>query len=143
MDDIIGRIKEYALVFNSNLEEGDLLDLIVEEIVDRVLIYTNRQQFVVGYEEDIVDITVEEDEYIYPIPLVLEKPIARIVVQVYRTFDEDLEGKDVKSIKDQGQSITFSDEVQSYLSDKSDTEIFMSIKSMLDKFRVPTIVETT
>jgi hypothetical protein len=143
MDDIIGRIKEYALVFNSNLEEGDLLDLIVEEIVDRVLIYTNRQQFVAGYEEDIVDITVEEDEYIYPIPLVLEKPIARVVVQVYRTFDDNLEGKDVKSIKDQGQSITFSDEVQSYLSDKSDTEIFMSIKSMLDKFRVPTIVETT
>jgi len=143
MDDIIGRIKEYALAFNSNLEEGDLLDLIVEEIVDRVLIYTNRQQFVVGYEEDIVDITVEEDEYIYPIPLVLEKPIARVVVQVYRTFDDNLEGKDVKSIKDQGQSITFSDEVQSYLSDKSDTEIFMSIKSMLDKFRVPTIVETT
>jgi len=67
----------------------------------------------------------------------------RIVVQVYRTFDDNLEGKDVKSIKDQGQSITFSDEVQSYLSDKSDTEIFMSIKSMLDKFRVPTIVETT
>jgi hypothetical protein len=156
MDEIIGRIKEYALVFKPSLTDDDLLDLIVEELADRVLAYTNREQLIRDYEEDVVDYPITDktdttETYYnfwknyggYPIPPVLEKPLARTVVQVASTVEDDLEGKEIKSISDQGQSITFSDEVQSYLSSTSDTEIFMSIKSMLDKFRIPTVVRTT
>jgi hypothetical protein len=100
------------------------------------LIYTNRAQLLLEYEEEI---EAEEDITSYPIPPVLEKPIARVVLQTYNSLKEDFKGREVKSMSDSGQSVTFGDEIQSYMASKEDSNIFMSIKYLLDKFRIPTI----
>ena len=55
---------------------------------------------------------------------------------------ENLE-KEVKSISDNGQSITFSDKVATFMTSTTDHELFSGITSLLDKFIIPTIVENT
>jgi hypothetical protein len=151
MDEVINNIKEYVGILDDNIAQDDYLDLIVREVVDRVLIYTNREQLIRDYESDVVDypITDKTDttetyynfwkNYGYPIPPVLEKPIARVVLQTINSLEEDFKGREVKSMSDSGQSVTFGDEIQSYMASKEDSNIFMSIKYLLDKFRIPTI----
>lgn len=135
MDEVIERIKEYVLVLEPEIEQDELLDFVVQEVVDRVLVYTNRGQLIADFEED-------DELYAHPVPNTLERPIARIVKQVFKTNSAD-GGREVTSIKDGQQSITFGDRVEHYLSSSMDAELFVSIKPMLDKFRIPTIVETT
>jgi hypothetical protein len=156
MDDIKTSIKEKVILINPDLENNPLLDLVLNEVVDRVLIYTNREQLIRQYEEDVEDYPITDktdtDETYYefwkhykscPIPSKLFTPIARVVVNLIKTYDEKLEGREIKSISDLGQSVTFEDEAQSYLASLDDTEVFMSIRSLLNKFRIPTIVENT
>ena len=51
MDEVVERIKGYALVIDPGMPDNEVLDQIVMEVVDRVLIYTNRYQLVSGYEK--------------------------------------------------------------------------------------------
>lgn len=156
MDEIIARIKAYVLVIDSSLTDDDYLDFIVAETVDRVLSYTNRQQLVRQYEEDVVDkpITDKSDDteayYTYwkyydryPIPPEIERALAKVVVSNYKTIEanKDATGNVIKSIEDNGQSVSYGDELESYYATKSDTEMFSSIKTVLDKYRIPNVVE--
>ena len=156
MDDIIKNIKDYVLVIDSSLTDDDYLDFIVNETVDRVLSYTNRKQLVLQYEEDVVDypITDKEDttetyytfwKYYtgYPIPPEVERALARVVVSNYKTViaNKDATGNVITSIEDNGQKVSYGNELESYFVSKSDTEIFSSVKTVLDKYRLPNIVE--
>lgn len=155
MDEIKASIKTYAIEMNSDLGGNDLLDITIDEIVDRVLIYTNREQLIRQYEENIEDYPItdksdtDETYYTYwkkytsyPIPSQLERSIARAVVKTVETLDAEFDSREVKSMSDLEQSVSFGDEIQSYLATKEDVEILMSLKPMLDKFRIPTIVES-
>ena len=154
MDDIVLRIKEYVMTINPELVDDKYLDYIIEEVVDRALLYMNRAQLIVGYERFLsndyyhgdyyIDIT-GTDQPILPIPLELERPLARIVIGSYKTVADNVEADttNVKSIQDNGQSITYGENVVSYLSSKDDSDVFSSIVKILDKFRIPTIVENT
>lgn len=155
MDTIKARIKAYAIEMSPSLEGNILLDLVLNEIVDRVLVYTNREQLVRQYEEDvanypITDKTDTDEMYYtfwkkytaYPIPTQIERAMARTVVKMIETLEAKFDSREVKSMSDLEQSVTFSDEVQTYLVTRDDVEILMSIKSMLDKFRIPTVVES-
>jgi hypothetical protein len=156
MDEIRASIKEAVILISPELEADPLLDLVLDEVVDRVLIYTNREQLIRDYEEDVVDYPITNkadttETYYefwknyrsYPIPSSLYKPIARVIVNLIKTYKANLEGREVKSISDLSQSITFGDEAQSYLASLDDAQVFMSIRSLLNKFRIPTIVEST
>ena len=48
MDAIIARIKEYVLIIKSDLEDNDFLDFIVNDVVDKALVYMNRDQLVLS-----------------------------------------------------------------------------------------------
>jgi hypothetical protein len=156
MDYIIAKIKAYVLVIDSSLTDNDYLDFIIAETVDRVLSYCNRQQLVRQYEEDVVDrpITDKTDDteayYTYwkyydryPIPPEIERAIAKVVVSNYKTIDanKDATGNVITNISDNGQSVSYGEELESYFASKSDTDIFSSIKTTLDKYRLPNIVE--
>lgn len=156
MEDIIARIKGYVLVISPELVDDNYLDFVIEEVVDRALLYMNRAQLVAGYKrftgnnstyyssDYYVDAT-GTDQPILPIPTELERPLARIVVGSYKTVADSVSNDTtaIKSIQDNGQSITYGDNVASYLSSKEDSDIFSSITKLLDKFRIPTIVENT
>lgn len=154
MDEIRERIKEYVLIINPELKDDAYLDFIVADAVDRALIYTNRMQLVDGYERFLNEeyftgncIRNRDGEYepVLPIPTELERPLATIVNGVYRTVQENLTATQgaVTQVTDNGQSISYGNELASFIPSKSDAEIFSGTEELLAKFRIPTIVETT
>ena len=110
------RIKEYAKLLNNKIEDGDLLDFVTLEVKDRVLIYLN---------DDELDTK-------------LERIVARIVSGV---FTESLESKDgelehnISSVSDNGQTISYSDKVKSYLVSTDDSELFSGFSKLLAPYR--------
>lgn len=156
MEDIIARIKKYVLTIKPELIDDAFLDFIIREVVDRALVYTNRQQLVAGYERFMgkdttyysgdyyVDVT-GTDQPILPIPTELERALGRVVVGSYATVTDNVANatSNITSITDNGQSVSYGEGVVSYLSSKADADIFSSIKQLLDKFRIPTIVENS
>ena len=110
------RIKEYAKLLNNKIEDGDLLDFVTLEVKDRVLIYLN---------DDELDTK-------------LERIVARIVSGV---FTESLESKDgelehnISSVSDNGQTISYSDKVKSYLASTDDSELFSGFSKLLAPYR--------
>lgn len=110
------RIKEYAKLLNDNIEDGDLLDFVTLEVKDRVLVYLN---------DEVLDTK-------------LERIVARIVSGV---FTESLESKDgelehnISSVSDNGQTISYSDKVKSYLVSTDDSELFSGFSKLLAPYR--------
>lgn len=155
MDEIIERIKEYVLVIDSTIaEDNDLLDFVVASAVDRVLAYTNRQQLVDGYEDYLdgeyytgnYDIDVWGDyKPVLPIPTELERAIASVVMNAYKTqLEQNIATTgNVTEVTDNGQTIRYGDGIATYFASKSDSELFSGITSLLDNFRIPTIIATT
>jgi hypothetical protein len=157
MDEIKNSILEKVLIINSDLsEDDDVLNLVIDEVVDRVLTYTNRYQLIRDYEEDVEDYPItdksdtDETYYLfwkkytaYPIPTQLVLPIARVVNQTYKTYQDSTDAKEIKSISDGNQSITFGDSLESYMANKDDEEVLMGLRNLLNNFRIPTIVEST
>lgn len=110
------RIKEYAKLLNNKIKDGDLLDFVTLEVKDRVLVYLN---------DDELDAK-------------LERIVARIVSGV---FTESLESKDgelehnISSVSDNGQTISYSDKVKSYLVSTDDSELFSGFSKLLAPYR--------
>jgi len=152
MDEVIGKIKEYVIALCPELEEDSNIDFIISDVIDRFLAYTNRQQLVAGYErfltgdyydsDYIVDVTGERLP-ILPVPVELERTLARVVVSSFKGIKGLLaDNKGVKSISDNGQSISYGDYIESYFNSKEDDDIFGSAKTIIDRYRIPTIVRT-
>ena len=110
------RIKEYAKLLNDKIEDGDLLDFVTLEVKDRVLVYLN---------DEVLDTK-------------LERIVARIVSGV---FTESLESKDgelehnISSVSDNGQTISYSAKVKSYLVSTDDSELFSGFSKLLAPYR--------
>ena len=115
------RIKEYAKLLNDKIEDGDLLDFVTLEVKDRVLVYLN---------DEVLDTK-------------LERIVARIVSGV---FTESLESKDgelehnISSVSDNGQTISYSDKVKSYLVSTDDSELFSGFSKLLAPYRRVNVV---
>lgn len=110
------RIKEYAKLLNDKIEDGDLLDFVTLEVKDRVLVYLN---------DEVLDTK-------------LERIVARIVSGI---FTESLESKDgelehnISSVSDNGQTVSYSDKVKSYLVSTDDSELFSGFSKLLAPYR--------
>jgi len=153
MDALAARIKEIVLtIYPAILTELDIsdeyLDFMIQEVIDRALVYMNRDQLVYQYELDLENMPQDNtayDEfwakYAYPIPSRLEKVLAHVVIGTVRTVQENLtaDSKEVKSMKDHGQSVTFKDHFTSFLQSSSESEIFSGSVELLDRYFLPTI----
>lgn len=113
---IIGYVK--ALNDTAN-QEGyqSLLDLVVEEVADRVLLYLNRED----------------------LPENIERVVARIVSGI---FNQTANAKTsstadsaISSMSDNGQSISYSNEIKNYLSSADDNELFAGFSKLLARYR--------
>ena len=110
------RIKEYAKLLNDKIVDGDLLDFVTLEVIDRALVYLN---------DDELDTK-------------LERIVARIVSGIFAESSNNSSGDlahDIKSISDNGQTITYSDQVKSYLISKDDEELFSGFSKLLAPYR--------
>lgn len=109
-------ITAYVVTLNPNIEEGELLDLVVESVADRVLLYLNETA----------------------IPANMERVIAQVIVSVFkRTEEEQVEGaqQSVSTVSDNGQSVTYRVSPTQYLFSKSDQELFTGFEKLLSPYR--------
>lgn len=108
------RIKDYAQGYNSNLTDGATLDLVIDTVVDRVLLYLNNP---------VLDPRIE-------------RIVAQAVVAAYKQNNSEagLETNyGVKSVIDNGQHVTFSDSAVGYLG--SDTGALGGFTDLLAPYR--------
>ena len=110
------RIKNYAKLLNSRIEDGELLDFVTLEVLDRVLVYLN-------------DNALDQK---------LERIVARIVSGVFAESQESSDGElrhNISSISDNGQTISYSEKVKSYLVSTDDEELFSGFSKLLAPYR--------
>ena len=132
MDETIAKIKEYLKIINDNIDEIDqtnsgLLNFVIGETLDRVLLYLNREA----------------------IPAKLERMLANIVntglTRCIKAIERSKEGtidvdRAISSISDNGQSISYANEVTRYFTTASDDELFTGFTALLSRYRRVTVV---
>lgn len=112
----ITRIAEYVKILNQSVEDIELLNFVVSEVLDRVLIYLNEDE-------------LEER---------LERIAARIASGVFiKSVEEqgDHTNKEISSISDNGQTISYSNQVKNYLASTEDSELFGGASKLLAPYR--------
>lgn len=117
MEEQIEKIKSYIEVLSPQIEQDDVFDFNVREAVDRVLNHINRKQ----------------------LPIELERITAKAIISIYKKIKNDEENngeqeKEISSISDNGQSISYSDKVKTYMINSSDDDLFFGFISQINKF---------
>ena len=118
------RIEKAVLILEPTAQEdAELLDFTIETAVDRVLLFLRA-------------------ENLNPR---LEKVIAQIVAKMYRkTAEAKTAGgetkRDIKSLSDNGQSITYTDTPAQYLANATDQELFEGFAELLSRYRRVNVV---
>lgn len=127
MDEKIAKIKGYLDIINPNADAIDLdhiglIDFVIGEVLDRVQLYLNSET----------------------IPTKLERILANIVntglkkcLKEIEMSKEDNTAVDrvVTSISDNGQSISYANEVTKYFTTVSDEELFTGFVPLLSRYR--------
>ena len=117
MEEQIKKIKDYIKVLNPIIEQDNIFDFNVRETIDRVLNYTNRKE----------------------LPIELERVIAKAIVNIYKKIESEKENngeeqKEIASISDTGQSVSFSDKVKTYMINSSDDDLFFGFINQINRF---------
>ena len=127
MDEITAKIKEYLKIINKNVDEIEqnsegLIDFVIGEVIDRVMLYLNSET----------------------IPEQIERILANIVntglTRCQKTIERTKEGaldvdRAVSSIGDNGQSISYANEVTRYFTTANDDELFTGFTALLSRYR--------
>lgn len=118
-EDQRARIKNYIKAINKTVvsEDEALLDAVLGEVADRVMLYLN-------------DTKIDNK---------LEHVIARIASGVFnQSRTESTSGAPtmaISSVSDNGQSVSYSSEVQRYLTSATDQELFTGFEQLLKRYR--------
>ena len=113
------QIEDYAKKLNSTItdDDSDLLDFVVSEVADRVMLYLN-------------DDHIDEQ---------LNRVIARIVSGIFNQTKASQSSSSpdlaISSVSDNGQSISYANEVANYLSTTTDNELFTGFETLLNRYR--------
>ena len=127
MDEFNAKIKEYLNIVNKRLDEIEqnnegLIDFVIGEVTDRILLFLNRDT----------------------IPDKIERIVANIVntglTRCLNTIERTKEGiadvdRAVSSVSDNGQSISYANEVTRYFTTASDDELFTGFTALLSRYR--------
>ena len=127
MDEMIARIKGYLRLINRNIDETDqdnegLINFVISEVADRVALYLNCDT----------------------VPQRLERILANIVntglTRCLKAKEMTKEGatdvdRAISSISDNGQSISYANEVTKYFTTASDEELFTGFTALLSRYR--------
>ena len=127
MDEIIAKIKEYLKIINPNIDALETsnkgsVDFAIAEVLERVQLYLNSET----------------------IPTKLERILANVVdtgltkcLNKIETSKQDATAVDqvVTSISDNGQSISYANEVKRYFTTANDEELFTGFSTLLSRYR--------
>ena len=127
MDELHAKIKGYLKILVDNFDEIDqnnvgLLDFVIGEIIDRVLLYLNSDTIPANLERILAN--------------VVNTGLTRCLNAIERTKNgtSDID-RAVSSISDNGQSISYANEVTRYFTTVSDEELFTGCTSLLNRYR--------
>ena len=116
----LDRIKGYVKVIDdaaSDASANALLEYCINEVYDRVLLYLN-------------DTTLDE---------ALERVVARIVSGIFNQTTNSKSSTEsdsaISSVSDNGQSVSFANEVRNYLATTEDNELFAGFSKLLARYR--------
>lgn len=124
MDETVAKITEYLKIINTNIDNIDekLIEFSIYEVLDRVQLYLCSDT----------------------IPTKLERILASIVnnglkrcLKEIELSKEDSTSTDqvITSISDNGQSISYANEITKYFTTASDEELFTGFSSLLSRYR--------
>ena len=132
MDELNAKIKEYLKLLVDNFDEIDqnnvgLFDFVIGEVIDRVLLYLNS------------DTIPEKTERI--LANVVNTSLTRCLKAIDRTKEGTADiDRAVSSISDNGQSISYANEVTRYFTTVSDEELFTGVTTLLNRYRRAKVV---
>lgn len=114
----IANIKKYLKIINPDVKDDELLDFVINEVLDRVQLYLNSET----------------------IPSKIERIIANIVntglTKALNIKNNSGEVEQViTSISDNGQSISYTNDVKKYFVAADDEELFSGFTSLLGRYR--------
>ena len=132
MDGMNATIKGYLRIVNKNVDVIDqnnegLIDFVIGEVTDRVMLYLNSND----------------------VPEKLWRVLANIVntglTRCLKTIDVTKEGatdvdRAITGVSDNGQSVSYANEVTKYFSTASDEELFTGFAPLLARYRRVTVV---
>lgn len=132
MDEIIAKIKSYLKIINKNIETIEqenkgLVDFAIGEVLDRVKLYLNSETIPTQVERILANV----------VDTGLTKCLKRIEIS---SEDNTAVDRVVTSISDNGQSISYANEVSKYFTSTSDEELFTGFTSLLSRYRRVTVV---
>lgn len=123
----IARIKEYLSIINKNIADIEkdnkgLIDFCINEVGDRVNLYLNSDTIPTKIERILANIVNDG----------LKKCLKDIEIS-----KEDVTAVDqvITSISDNGQSISYANEVTKYFNTVSDEELFTGFTGLLSRYR--------
>ena len=114
------RVKGYVTTLDGSIQAGDILDLVVDTVADRVLLYLN-------------ETTIADN---------LERVIAQIVVSNYQQMTNATNGADrtIASVSDNGQTVSYHQTPIQYFGSKDDQELFTGFERLLNAYRRPYVI---
>lgn len=121
------KIKTYLKIINPNIDEIEeenkgLIDFIIGETSDRIKFYLNRKDLPDGLDRILANI----------INTGLKRSLKEIELSKESNTTVD---RVVTSISDNGQSISYANEVMKYFTTTSDEELFTGFTSILSRYR--------
>lgn len=123
------KIKQYVILLlptvdNSMEINEDLLEFVINDTVDRINLYLNRKELIPNIERIVANTVIDN----------LKKVNAK--VNEMTTGESD---KNILSISDNGQSITYSNEIKKYFATNEDNEILGGLTTLLKNKRRPDV----
>lgn len=127
MDEMNATVKEYLKIVNKNVDvieqnNNGLIDFVIGEVADRVMLYLNSEN----------------------VPAKLWRVLANIVntglTRCLKTIEVTKEGatdvdRAITGVSDNGQSVSYANEVTKYFSTASDEELFTGFTTLLSRYR--------
>lgn len=135
MDETKAKIKEYLKIINANIDEVDqtntgLLDFVIGETLDRVQLYLNCETIPAKLERILANI--------------VNTGLARCLKTLERTKNNVADvDRAISSVSDNGQSVSYANEVTRYFTTASDDELFTGFTALLSRYRRVKVVYPT
>ena len=127
MDEVIANIKKYLKIINKSIDtieqdnEG-IVDFAIGDVLDRVQLYLNSETIPTKLERILANI----------VNTGLKKCLKEIEIS---NEDKTAVNQVVTSISDNGQSISYANEVTKYFTTVSDEELFTGFTGLLSRYR--------
>lgn len=127
MDEFNAKIKAYLKIINKNIDEIEqnsegLIDFVIGEVADRVMLFLNSDTIPAKVERILAN--------------VVNTGLTRCQKAIERTKEGALDvDRAVSSISDNGQSISYANEVTRYFTTASDDELFTGFTALLSRYR--------